>query len=217
MWDSTPPYVLQIFSCSKFTPHPLRTTSVRASTTVSSVSVSPSTRFSIYLLIELNSSSDCTCHVTRMNCNCWCTLCIFESHFPSFWECFLSRHGPKTSLWNRVSVVARVEPQRHSLLASAHGGSQFHSAPHFHWAPISSCSAARRWPPRVFHFALAERIPLRSSSLSVCHKEGIWLHKTSLPKTCMLSCLPESCCSACLILVVSSSLCAELITAYHVL
>lgn len=77
-------------------------------------------------------------------------------------------------------------------------------------------SASRRWASRVF-CALAERILLRSSSLSVCHKEGIWLHKTSLPNTCMLSCLPESCCSACLILVVSSSLCAELITAYHIL
>lgn len=30
------------------------------------------------------------CHVTRMNCNCWCTLCIFESHFPSFWELLTS-------------------------------------------------------------------------------------------------------------------------------
>lgn len=28
------------------------------------------------------------CHVTRMYYNCRCTLCIFESHFPSFWECF---------------------------------------------------------------------------------------------------------------------------------
>lgn len=45
------------------------------------------------------------CHVTRMYCNCWCTLCIFESHFPSFWECFLSRHGPK--LFQTASVVAQ--------------------------------------------------------------------------------------------------------------
>ncbi len=58
----------------------------------------------------------------------------------------------------------------------------------------------------------AERILLCCSSLSVCNEEGIWLHKTSLPKTCMLSCLPESCWSACLTLVVSGSLCAELIT-----
>lgn len=28
------------------------------------------------------------CHVTRMCNNCRCTLCIFESHFPSFWESF---------------------------------------------------------------------------------------------------------------------------------
>lgn len=55
--------------------------------------------------------------------------------------------------------------------------------------------------------AHAERILLQSSSLSVCNEEGIWLHKTSLPKTCMLSCLPESCWSACLTLVVSGSLC----------
>lgn len=39
----------------------------------------------------------------------------------------------------------------------------------------------------------------------------------SLPKTCMLSCLPESCWSACLSLVVSGLLCAELITAYETL
>lgn len=38
-----------------------------------------------------------------MYCNCWCTLCIFESHFPSFWECFLSRHGPKRLFRNTVS------------------------------------------------------------------------------------------------------------------
>lgn len=55
---------------------------------------------------------------------------------------------------------------------------------------------------------------LQSSSLSVFNEEGIWLHKTRLQKTCMLSCLPESCWSACLTLVVSDSLCAELVTRY---
>lgn len=54
-------------------------------------------------------------------------------------------------------------------------------------------------------FVPANRIVLQSSFQSVCNEGGIWLHKTSLPKTCMLSCLPESCCSACIKLVVSGS------------
>ena len=71
-------------------------------------------------------------------------------------------------------------------------------------APIKRWSPCTRWENPTLEL------------LPVCIEEGIWLHKTSLPKTCMLSCLPGSCWSACLTLVVSGSLCAELITGYDI-
>lgn len=60
----------------------------KASTIMSLAAISLSTHFSIYLFIDLSGYEIAQCHVTRMYYNCRCTLCIFESHFPSFWECF---------------------------------------------------------------------------------------------------------------------------------
>lgn len=95
MRGSTHPYVLQIFYAIYAVLVYLRQTlSELPPLSLQSLSLHPHVSPFIYLLnwtvLEI-----AQCHVTRMNCNCWCTLCIFESHFPSFWECFLSRHGPK--------------------------------------------------------------------------------------------------------------------------
>lgn len=79
-----------------------------------------------------------------------------------------------------VILSERVHTEARRLIVRyiSNGLSFLRAASYF--VPFSTTTLATQ---RFFFLsALAERIPLRSFSLSVCHKEGIWLHKNKFAK-----------------------------------